>query len=789
MIRLPKPAELVPPALAIAFALATTVSLAEPVSVRHEAPAPALPPNAADGTWQEFNLLQVASFLAIYDQPHDRLLSVAGSPRLENWALSLSGPRAWQPLPAPSERLTIPSTWSATLAPTTGLVYYVVDMSTHLEIHALDPLTGAVTVVPGSDFPSGFVPVYPAIVFDPVNHRLVVQGSNYGFEPEQVWALDLMPSPAWSQWLPSGTPPPLGFGSFLTPTPAVLDPVRRRIVYPVALPADAGNGPLTMWALTLDEPHQWLHFETNGPPDIGIPDSKYFSFNPMVCDPARDRLVTVGGEGDLFALSLETFLWSVTPARNPGPALRVAAGVAIDQARQRLLVCGGIAPPYYSDTYSDAWALALDHAPVWSRLVPDAVRAPPRGVASDGYDAARRRLVVFGGSDPVNIFRNDTWVVDLRKDPAWSPLATRGTPPPPRYWHVSAWDPIREQLLVYGGFNGDPNLLADLWALSFAHGTPSWSQITPAGPAPPSSALSPLVYDSARDRFLLLRGHDGLDFDVWELRLAPSAAWRRLAPVGPAPTARGGHMCVYDPGRDRVLLFGGVDNPHGPLYGLLNDLWALELGNGDGQWQQLRIAPGPSERSGGLLRLDTTHDRLLLFGGYGIDVMNDTWALDLAGTPSWRQLAPAGIPPRGRDGANGAYDATNDRLVVACGQGTNDLWTLTFPDAPPAATPPDRTAWQGFGAARGQIPVPALELSANTAHGRVSFAVQLPSADPATLSLFDVAGRCVWSTPVGDPGAGAHELEISAPPQPPAIYFARLSQGKATRYARIVLMR
>ena len=166
-----------------------------------------------------------------------------------------------------------------------------------------------------------------------------------------------------------------------------------------------------------------------------------------------------------------------------------------------------------------------------------------------------------------------------------------------------------------------------------------------------------------------------------------------------------------------------------------------------------------------------------------------SWALDLAGTPSWRQLAPAGIPPRGRDGANGAYDATNDRLVVACGQGTNDLWTLTFPDAPPAATPPDRTAWQGFGAARGQIPVPALELSANTAHGRVSFAVQLPSADPATLSLFDVAGRCVWSTPVGDPGAGAYELEISAPPQPPAIYFARLSQGKATRYARIVLMR
>src|SRR5262249_28230950 len=204
-----------------------------------------------DGTWQEFNLLQVASFLAIHDQAHDRLLSVAGFPRLENWALTLSGPRAWQTLPAPSEHLTIYSTWSATLDPSTGLVYYIAEITTpsHLEIHALDPLTGAVTVIPGSDFPSGFAPRYPAMVFDPVNQRLVVHGNNYGFDPVQVWALDLMPSPTWTQWLPSGTPPPLGFGGFLMPTPAVLDPARPPIVYPCALPAEEGNGPPTTLAL------------------------------------------------------------------------------------------------------------------------------------------------------------------------------------------------------------------------------------------------------------------------------------------------------------------------------------------------------------------------------------------------------------------------------------------------------------------------------------------------------------------------------------------------------------
>ena len=333
----------------------------------------------------------------------------------------------------------------------------------------------------------------------------------------------------------------------------------------------------------------------------------------------------------------------------------MSAGVAIDQARHRLFVNGGSTSFPGSDTYSDAWALSLDHAPVWSKLVTDATRAPIRGGASDGYDVSRRRLVVFGGSNELGRFRNDTWLVDLRKDPAWSPLATQGTPPPPRYWHVSAWDPVRDQLVVFGGYQGDTyHPLGDLWTLSFGQGTPTWTQVVPAGPAPPGRMLTQFVYDSARDRFLLIDGFGGhslLD-DVWELRLAPSPAWRRLAPAGASPGARAAHMCVYDAARDRVLLVDGSTNDD-----FFSDLWALEFGSGDGQWRQLQIPPGPSARNLGLLRLETTRDRLLLFGGYGvsrvepnviyIDYLNDTWALDLTGGPAWRQLSPGGLPAVG----------------------------------------------------------------------------------------------------------------------------------------------
>jgi hypothetical protein len=47
----------------------------------------------------------------------------------------------------------------------------------------------------------------------------------------------------------------------------------------------------------------------------------------------------------------------------------------------------------------------------------------------------------------------------------------------------------------------------------------------------------------------------------------------------------------------------------------------------------------------------------------------------------------------------------------------------------------------------------------------------------------------VWSTSVGDLGAGGHEVEMDARTLPTAIYFARLSQGRAVRNLRIALVR
>ena len=140
-----------------------------------------------------------------------------------------------------------------------------------------------------------------------------------------------------------------------------------------------------------------------------------------------------------------------------------------------------------------------------------------------------------------------------------------------------------------------------------------------------------------------------------------------------------------------MLVFGGyASNTY------VNDLFALNLATDT--WQSLVPGNRPPGRTLGLLRYDSTRNRLLLFGGYGVEatgpgytqinVLNDSWALPLTGTFAWKKLSPAGFAPPARDRANGVYDRFADRLLVTCGggSGSNDTWSLGFSDTPTATT-------------------------------------------------------------------------------------------------------
>ncbi len=71
------------------------------------------------------------------------------------------------------------------------------------------------------------------------------------------------------------------------------------------------------------------------------------------------------------------------------------------------------------------------------------------------------------------------------------------------------------------------------------------------------------------------------------LSSVPPSGWRQVGATQPPP--RWGHVSVFDPARNRVLIFGGQG--YGTNY---NDVWAFSLTTET--WQQISTVNPPSPR-------------------------------------------------------------------------------------------------------------------------------------------------------------------------------------------------
>ena len=99
----------------------------------------------------------------------------------------------------------------------------------------------------------------------------------------------------------------------------------------------------------------------------------------------------------------------------------------------------------------------------------------------------------------------DTWTWD---GAAWTQVG--GASPPPRADHAAAYDPIREEVIVFGGWDGVAQ--GDTWAW-----TGTWVKRSDTGPTP--RFASGIAWDYARRRLVLVGGANtgGVEFaDVWE---------------------------------------------------------------------------------------------------------------------------------------------------------------------------------------------------------------------------------------------------------------------------------
>lgn len=667
----------------------------------------------------------------------------------------------------------------------------------------------------------------PAVVADPVRHRLLVVGMDLSASRQVVvWALDLSGTPSWHR-LDSSTGPSTRYGQS-----AIYDAAHDRLV--------VFGGELDDWPATFSS--------------------------------------------EIWFFSLTTNAWAPVAAAGNAPEGREGQGALYDPLLHRMLVFGGHSETGGRHFFNDLWTFSLDSL-AWTKLEPAGVMPGARSSFGTIYDPLRRRMLVHGGINANSgIEPDDLWAFGLDGDPAWSPIVPGNTLHGCSY-PVDVYDRAGDRLLACGG-GGWPQSSA----LSLAAPT-LWTAVDPPMPLPYPSAHdgSYVLHDARRDRFLVVGGSfSAVDSATWQFTFQGHSHWVPIrSPGAPGYLMHHGSACsiVADALGDRILVFDGrqvfeesAERPDGwtvlgptvplgwtvgtdagiaidtrrnrlivsggwvfPGHGAgysMPGIWALDLG-ANPVWTQLGELPRTSY--GHELWYDPALDRLIVLGGDEVYDLSRwryrhgarVWIAAMDSLSSWRSVGPlSDSTMAGPPNAYAAYDARGERLFLGI---DSTLWSRGVDDAGswqrvelsgrrpllanPLAFDPMRkelialfaplagsdrvNAWsltiggRKEGAALDDVaeervetaPALALGASPSPALGSVRLSLRLPGTGTATLEVFDLAGRRRFSSEVGALGAGPHSLAIPGSERWDAgVYFARLRRGGEERALRFVLI-
>lgn len=823
----------------------------------------------AVGAWQAMPPPALSQTASVYDVAHQRLLIFGGEDNVnlsnDLWSLSLTGPALWSRVDVTG---TLPSKRSAC-----------------------------------------------SLIYDPIRNRLVLFGGRDSTDTTlgDVWTLPLGVAPvSWNLESPTGSPPMArAYASMVYDSLA-----DRAVVFGGAAAVTDSGPPAgflnDVWALSLSGTPAWTQIIPTAPnggvPSVPLPRCA----TGAIYDGPRTRMLVVGGfDGSALSEVWELTLglsshWTIlTPTGGPPPP-RAGTAAILDPPNDRMVLYGGLGGPDVDQDFSDAWSLDLAST-TWTELSPTGTMPTPRDFPNGVYDLGSRRLVFYSARDSVGgTVADAVGALNLDGAPAWSVL---GPAPPNRAHGASAYDPVGGRLLLFGGYNGAAEL-GDTWQFSLS--TMNWSQLGFGGSTPGARTGHTVIYDVTRNRLVLYGGHQGVAAygDVWELTLGGTPAWNPLSPSGTPPADRTNHTAVYDSRHDRMIVYGGQtpggapfadawafdlatstwslldDGTSGPSaraqhtavyddaqdrmvvfsgFGQNADLWALSL-SGSPTWSPL--FPGglpPDARYGCAAGYDTTTDAMVLFGGAstGGGDNNDAWVLSLRGSTSW-EIVDEGDPiPRDREAPAYGYDQASGSLFVFGGNRNldayeSDTWVFTPDRTTPvlgslvrASARNDRvelswslpepvrvrierrepaTDWTLVGtrvAAGGRldfvdaavasghrygyrlvgpngavlvtetwVDVPhaaAIQLAGfvpNPARDVANVSFTLADASPARLEIFDLGGRRVFAREVGSLGAGRHVVPIASAGLRAGVYQVRLvPRIGATLERRAVLIR
>lgn len=716
-----------------------------------------------NGAWEELAPPRRHDLASVFDSARRRVI-LFGDDNPSVWAFPVDDPSAWTLLTRQGPGPGRPTGQCAVYDPIgdrvialiAGVVYQL-------------PLTGETTwsVRPTLGGPPGVI--VPSVIYDALRHRIVVFGGD-GYTTSEVWALSLNgPLSTWVQLEPAGTLP-----APRTSASSIYDPVRDRMI--VAFGYSGGESVSDCWALSFSPTIAWSQVAAGGANPVPRYDAA------ATYDPDGDRMLVYGGhdthysEGGLTLASFDALNFSGTPTwvgvldSWSGPSGRAGAAFAYDPATRSAVLFGGHSDP---DVFSDTWITSLASTPEWRQ----AAAAPPgRSRGSAVFDPERNAMVLFGGYANFCTFICSEWTYGDaygHSDGTWQRLGGEG---PARRDHSAIVDPIRHRMIVFGGYDLSI-VLNDLWSLSLGDG-PDWQRITPQHGPPPARSLHSAIYDPIRDRMIVFGGWSGdrLLADVWALSLGASPRWVELLPAGEGPPAREAHAAIYDPVRDRMVIFGGI----GTSGGALADVWALDLGD-DPRWTRIEASGASDLEAGGVAAYDPDRDRMLVVAG------NRIMSLDFAPDPRWHALSPAGVGPAQLPSRFLTYDPVRRRLLLTCGGAGygvfyDDVWALNL-GRPRRARP-------GVAAENAIVSAPL----PNPMRDVTRLAIELARPGPVRAIVYAVDGRRVAAIADSPFEAGLHDLvwdgrDATGLPAPSGMYWLRVEvNGRRTDH-KVVRLR
>lgn len=266
-----------------------------------------------------------------------------------------------------------------------------------------------------------------------------------------------------------------------------------------------------------------------------------------------DEPTSTGDESTSEALPPGCF-WEKSAA--PGPPARVDASLTFDHGRGVVVLFGGLSRVVGGQDLDDTWEF---DGTKWTRSLgsggggedeedeEEGSKTPSRRRGhSAAYDPRRQELVMFGGAYDMDF--KYAWGTWIRKGGAWQEF-TGGTPPLRAYAGM-ADHPGSKKIVLFGGRAGNDNS-DETWLWDGA----SWQKASPK--THPSRRLAhQMALDEGSGRVLL---HGGCKDNVCAERLDDTwawdgADWTRLVDGEAAGLAAGG--AAYDRSEAALLRFG-----------------------------------------------------------------------------------------------------------------------------------------------------------------------------------------------------------------------------------------